>query len=156
MRVLQLCKDLFDKTPDGDSVKELFQEMREWDHAPWQKGATYMDKRFFGLCSQYLGGRSYNKFLDYSLLAIKLNHIYNKYWTPGVDNKWESMRSAILNLLADDRHDMYQNIPYELEEVAETLGDKQGEFWSDVVDAMIECINVEGTGDIAHTFEIEE
>lgn len=156
MRVLQLCKDLFDKTPDGDSVKELFQEMREWDHAPWQKGATYMDKRFFELCSQYLGGRSYNKFLDYSLFAIKLNKIYNDHSSPGVDNKWERMEDAITNLLADDRHDMYQNVPYELEDVAETLGDNQEGFWADVVDAMIDCINVEGTGDVAHNFYIEE
>ena len=113
------------------------------------------DRGFFRFCSQWLGGRGYNEFLDYSLFAIKLNHIYHEHDHPGIDNEWERMEEAITNLLADDRHDMYQNIPYELDDVAATLKDP-AKFWSDVVDAMIECINVHGTGDVAHKFIIEE
>ncbi len=158
MEILRLCKDLFGETPKGASIREFFQQMRK----------KYDSNRsFFMTCSQYLGGRSYNEFFDYSLFAIKLNHIHKKWctsfrrddgkWSQWVDGSWEEMSKAILNLLADDRHDMWQNVPSELNNVAILLdAELQLFFWTDVVDAMIECINVRGTGDISVGFVIKE
>lgn len=149
MKVLQLCTDLFDKAPTGSSINKFFQRMRE-EH----KGG---DKSFFHKCIQYLGGRGYNEFLDYSLFAIKLNVIFNKYYLDS--DQWRPMREAITNLLFDDRHDYWQNGPSELTEFAEGFGDNddiKDSFWELVVDSMLECINVEGTEDVSVKFVIIE
>jgi len=156
MKILRLCKDMFNMMPSTDetgapSIKALF--IDRWQDLVKNQGRTHRD--VFSFYCQFLGGRGYNEFLDYSLFAIKLNHLYNKHSTPSVDNKWRRMEEAITNLLADDRHDMYQNVPYELEDVAETFDDPE-KFYEDVLWAMIACINTEGTGDIAHRFVIEE
>lgn len=162
MKVLRMCKDIFDGTPKGVSIKEFFQQMRKK-----KNGDKNANKNFFHLCSHYLGGRSYNEFFDYSLFAIKLNYIHVKWctmfkrddgkWSQWVEGTWAEMSKAILNLLADDRHDMWQNVPEEIGSVATLLEPELREpFWSDIVDATIECINVKGTGDISVTFVIKE
>lgn len=150
MKILRMCKDIFDQTLNGTSIKEFFQEMR--------KAESNSDREFFMLCIGYLGGRGYNEFLDYSLFAIKLNVIFNKYHL--YTNVWSRMREAITNLLFDDRHDYFQNGACELDDFAKGFKgeheDKAEEFWSLVVDGMIECINVNGTGDVSVNFTIPE
>jgi hypothetical protein len=148
MRILQLCKDLFDETPGDKSIKEFFEQMRKKKDD---------NRAFFRCCSQLLGGRGYNEFLDYSLFAIKLNKISNDM-PLSCRAPQKGILKAISNLLHDDRHDMYQNIPYELDEYAQGLivSDNLNKFWEAVVDAMIDCINVNGTGDISTNFVITE
>ncbi len=152
MKILELCKNLFGKTSGGANIKKFFQEMRETE--------KYYDndRYFFMVCSQYLGGRGYNEFFDYSLFAIKLNSIHHKLNSNGwVEGSREKMTEVILDLLADDRHDMWQNTPLLLDKIATLLdSEMQGFFWSDVVDAMIRCINVYGTGDVSVNFVIKE
>jgi len=166
MKILRMCKDMFDKTPEDTSIKGFFREMRKRENAK-KDDDDNTDRGFFVLCTNYLGGRSYNRFLDYSLFAIKLNYIHNKWctmfkrddgkWSQWVEGTWAEMSKAILNLLADDRHDMWQNVQGEVLAVGVLLeAELQKSFWADVVDAMIDCINVEGTGDISVGFVIEE
>ena len=153
MKVFNMISDIFDKLPKPrQSVKGFIKEQR--------KDSEETDCAFFNLMIQYLGGRSYNKFLDYSLLAIKFNAVYDKhcFLVPGT---WEETKKAILDLLADDRHDLWQNLPYRLDSISKAIEEKKGPekvdaFWADVVDAVIDCINIEGTGDISVNFAIEE
>lgn len=157
MKVLEMCRDMFDKTPRGNSVKEFFRLQRELENAEIEEGEDNTDRGFFVLCCNYLGGRGYNEFLDYSLLAIKFNQIYNdtSLYCSGYGSR---MREAISNLLHDDRHDMYQNIPYELDDYVKGFKKPEdvAKFWASVVDAMIDCINVAGTEDVSVNFTIRE
>lgn len=114
------------------------------------------DKGFFYWIIQYLGGRSYNCYLDYSLFAIKINTIMDQFhtWKEGQN---ESMKEAVEDLLWDDRHDCWQNLPYSLERFVEPMEkEKQEIFWDLIVEAMIQCINVEGTGDVSPKFYVKE
>ena len=143
MKLLQMFRDMFGQLPDIPDVHEFMHSKRkEYDN----------DHKFFHLIIQFLGGRSYNCFLDYSLFAIKLNYIHDKC-IPNSYNTWEKMKEGIDYLLADDRHDLWQNLPYVLDDVIKEdehqpiseVGIEK--FWAAVVTAIIECINVEGTGD---------
>jgi hypothetical protein len=131
--------------------------MREVENARTDKGEDNTDRGFFMLCCNYLGGRGYNEFLDYSLFAIKLNQIFNdtNLYSSGYGDR---MREAISNLLHDDRHDMYQNIPCELDDYVKGFKKPEyvAKFWASVVDAMIDCINVAGTEDVSVNFTIRE
>lgn len=155
MRILQLAKDIFDQPFDGTSVKVFFQKRRK----DWDMQKPNGDQAFFNFIIYYLGGRGYNEFLDYSLFAIKLKAIHAKYcyW---VDGTFGEIKDAIEHLLFDDRHDLYQNLPYNLERIAELSKDNkhysEEKFWSEIVDAVISCINVNGTEDISVTFNIPE
>jgi len=154
MKVLKMCQDMFGKSPEK-SIKEFFQDMR--DLHIFEEGS---DRTFFEFCVGYLGSRGYNEFLDYSLFALKLL-AYLRAEDPCVSTKGTSeMMMAIEKLLYDDRHDMYQNIPYHLDDFVadfkESHKDKVSEFWEYVVDSLIECINVHGTGDVTHKFFIKE
>ena len=144
MKLLQMIKDIFGEMPDRPNIHEYFQKKREeYDN----------DRGFFNFTIQYLGGRSYNKFLDYALFAVKLDGIYRKYlyWQDGT---WEEMKEGIEDLLFDDRHDLWQNLPYILDRVIDIANGNENpisvedvqNFWRDVTTAMIECINIEGTG----------
>lgn len=152
MRILDMLSDIFDKLPrPRQSVKGFIRE---------QRADLRTDVEFFNSIISYLGGRGYNEFLDYSLLAIKLNAIYNKHCFL-VEGTWDKMQEAISKLLTDDRHDLWQNLPYHLGDISEAIQKKNGSekaaaFWSDVVDALIDCINVNGTGDISVNLTIEE
>ena len=146
MLILQLCKDMFDEMPNVPDIHKFFHTKREEYND---------DRKFFLSVIQFLGGRSYNNFMDYSLLAIKLTYIHNKY-IPRSYHTWEHMKDGIEYLLGDDRHDLWQNLPYILDDVIkgtkEIIGpqfsDEQiNKFWEAVVTAIIECINTDGTGD---------
>ena len=152
MKILNMLSDIFDELPKpGQGVKEFINEQR--------MDSEKTNCAFFHLVIQYLGGRSYNEFLDYSLLAIKLNAIYNKYCY-GL-GAWDDMQKAILKLLTDDRHDLWQNLPYYLNDVSKALDKEKGSeeadtFWLDIIMATIDCINVNGTGDISVNFIVKE
>ena len=152
MKIFNMLSGMFNKLPNpGQSVKGFIKE---------QRPNFGKDANFFNLMIRYLGSRSYNEFLDYSLLAIKLNAIYNKHCFL-VEGTWDEMQGAISKLLTDDRHDLWQNLPYYLDDASRAIEKKNGAekvsaFWADVVDALIDCINVNGTGDISVNFTIEE
>jgi hypothetical protein len=142
-----MCKDIFNESPTT-SIKQLFKD---------ERSKLNDDRGFFNICATYLGGRSYNKFLDYSLFAIKLNRIWAKHCWLEKGSDWTEMWAAIMNLLTDDRHDMYQNVPYELDAAVKDMSDeKKVAFWGDVATTLIECINVNGTGDVSFRFRIDE
>jgi len=152
MKILQMFQDFFDEVPNTPKIKEFICKKRE---------DCGNDNNFFITLSIMLGGRSYNKFLDYSLFAIKLNAIHNKHCCSNgwVNGTWAEMKESLEDLLADDRHDMYQNVPYSLVRIAKALtkaGKDADMFWKDVVDAMIQCVNINGTGDVSITYEVPE
>lgn len=153
MKILDMLSDVFDELPGAHKgVKEFINEQKE-DY----EGTT---RDFFHLIIQYLGGRSYNEFLDYSLLAIKLNAIHDKHCFL-VSGTSEDVDKAITKLLTDDRHDLWQNLPYYMDDVAKAVEKKKGaekanNFWIAVVDAVIDCVNVNGTGDVSVNFTIKE
>lgn len=156
MKILRLVKDLF-----GDvafeagitDIKNIFQKQREkYDD----------DGRFFNCIIQYLGGRGYNDFLDYSLFAIKMHLILAPYWWrnfgeenyPGDENPCTDI---VTDLLFDDRHDLWQNMPYCLDDIHKALTNEESvDMWKRIVDAIIECINVKGTGDVSVNFVVKE
>jgi len=158
MQILELCYDLFGQTPDKINVKEFFQIMRQTKYEKYNDTESIPDGVFFCHCAGYLGGRGYNNFLDYSLLAIKLNAIFKKYNRGAENLPWKKINEAVICLLTDDRHDMYQNIPYFLGDIVKeiTTLDKKKAFWADVATSLIECINVNGTYDVSVNFSILE
>ena len=157
MKLLQMCKDMFNEYPNQISIKEFFRQQRKKENEKINEDDN-TDKGFFILCCNYLGGRGYNEFLDYSLFAIKLNYIFGKYrFDKGADFNWKDVKEAIIDLLMDDRHDMYQNIPCGIEEMLKDSSKEiQSKVYSDIVDSLIDCVNTEGTGNISHTFNIKE
>ena len=151
MKVLQLLNALFKDVRGRLDVKEEFQRQRE------KRGD---DKAFFEMVIQYLGGRGYNGYLDYSLFAIKLAKICSDSSVnsaPGA-NGLEPSYEVVISLLYGDRHDLWQNLPYSLASIADDMEgpEEQKQFYTNVVAAMIECINVAGTGDVVHKFHIKE
>ena len=150
MRLLQMLSDIFGKVELKESVKAMFQEKR---------AEVKDDKVFFNRVIQYLGGRGYNEFLDYGLFALKLKELFGPIWWKVSDkDSGHPCKEALDRLLLDDRHDLWQNLPYYLEEIegAYKTEEDKAAFYKKVVDALIECINVHGTGDRAYTFVIKE
>lgn len=150
MLILRMIKDMFNEMPTTPDIYKYFQSKRE---------EVKNDRKFFMDVIQYLGGRSYNKFLDYSLFAIKIVGIYRKYlyWH---DTAWHTLHDedgdgVVNRLLFDDRHDLWQNLPYILDDaINKANADKKpitienvNAFWSAIVTALIECINLDGTSD---------
>ena len=158
MKVVELLKDLFFFSEDvkivESSIKKTFEHHRNLYND---------DKRFFNAVIHYLGGRGYNEFLDYSLFATKLNVIFEKHWYDIPENimdKYERIEEhpcseAVTGLLFDDRHDLYQNLPYQLDDIEKGQENKE-EFWKKVTNALIECINVNGTEDVSCAWKINE
>jgi len=151
MKVLQLLNAIFKDAQVQLSVKEEFQHQRE---------IRGDDRAFFEMVIQYLGGRGYNEYLDYSLFAVKLAKIFSDSSVNSVPgaNGLSPQDEAVISLLYDDRHDLWQNLPYSLASIANDMEDpeEQKQFYTNVVSAMIECINVSGTGNVAHKFHIKE
>lgn len=147
MKMLALLKDLFGNFEFKVSVKDIFEAERT------KKGN---DQKFFEFIIQYLGGREYNKFLDYSLLAIKMKVLLQPYWWKGFGQD-NPCRNIITDLLFNDRHDLWQNMPYYLNDIHKALDEEEAfALWKNTVDAVISCINVQGTGDVSINFEIQE
>jgi len=144
---MKLCTHLdqvFDISTDpAPMTKEHFRAWRK------KRGD---DKEFFLTVIQYLGGRGYNVFLDYSLLAIKLHPILQEYDMRIQSEESEnSVMRAMQSLMGGDRHDLWQNLPYYL---GSGMTKKE---WEQVVDVFIQCINVHGTEDaFSLKFEVPE
>lgn len=132
MKILQLFKDCFNKLPDTPDIYLFLLNEAEEDY-----------KKFFNHFIQYVGGKSYNEFLDYSLLIVKLIKICNKYSNEIYKIKNNDIYKFILNRLIDDRHDLWQNLLYILDDL-KSIKDIDKEF----AIALIESFNSKGTGDI--------
>lgn len=122
------------------------------------------DLKFCNHLINCLGSKDYNNFLDYSLLAIKLNHMLKHMrgvpdilWF-GEDEDEGLIKEVINDLLYDDRHDLYQNMPYILEDIYTKIkdGPEKDVFWKCIVNIIIECINVHGTGDVSTSYSVKE
>jgi hypothetical protein len=151
MRLLELLNSLFGEVQIQTSVRGIIQE---------ERAKTADDKEFFLLLIQYIGGRGYNNFLDYGLYALKLKELLDPLWFCAAENtsKEPPARHAIDSLMYDDRHDLWQNLPYSIQEIESCLPTEEEKklFMGNVLDALIECINVRGTGDTMFTSIVKE
>ena len=156
MNLLKLCTDMFGKNA---ILLPKFRDML----AKEREGKE--DRDFFNYLIDWLGGRSYNKFLDYSLLAIKINYIFKNMqgvnedsWYGTKGNDVGDIKNIINCLLYDDRHDLCQNMPYALDRVYDLMkeGKDKDNFWKYMVNAVISCINTRGTGDTTECLIISE
>lgn len=157
MKLLQLYKDMFG---DGKVLSKFRDAIKE------KRSLQNDDRKFANFLINWIGGRSYNGFLDYSLLAIKMNRLFSnemRHAIPsicwfGKDGDIGDIKDLIGDLLWDDRHDLYQNMPYILDRIYKEMKDGPGKshFWTLITDAIIDCINVHGTGDVAFKFHIPE
>lgn len=148
MNIFRLCEDMFESMPNKINIKEFFKE----------KAAEMGDSRkAFYTMIDWIGGRSYNQFLDYGLFALKFIQICREkefYWDI---KEWEPVREAVSYLLFDDRHDVGGNAGSRIGKVGGQLNDeKQVHFYDLLTTALIECINVNGTEDQAYKFTIKE
>lgn len=153
MKLLDLCVDFFGK---DIKIERSFRRMIEA-----KRSAVNDDEKFAYQLMAWLGARSYNEFLDYSLLAIKLNKIFDKMMFDIPDPCWDDggpIKETIEHLLYDDRHDMYQNVPCYLGSIYKDMPNSSSKkvFWTVITNALIECINVKGTGDVSAEFIITE
>ncbi|MCK4528835.1 hypothetical protein KAW18_15815 [candidate division WOR-3 bacterium] len=155
MELLQLCNEMFKDTKILPKFRDMIAD---------KKIICDNDQKFSHYLISYLGSRSYNKFLDYSLLATKLNYIFSNmkgisaeswYGTEGDEG---TIKELIGDLLYDDRHDLWQNMPYYLEDIYKNMekGPDKENFWKYIVNAIIDCINVHGTNDVSASFIVEE
>ncbi len=116
-------------------------------------------KEFVYSMLEWFGGRSYNCFLDYSLLSVKLG----KFFWNNIDHDiyWsneEDIHEMLNYLLHCDRHDMYQNVPYYLEDIEKkSCMHKKfpSNFHTSIAEMLIECFNPNGTEDNIYTFSYE-
>lgn len=157
MKILQLCKDMF----GGIKIVSKFHHMIANKRLEYKEN----DQQFCNYLISWLGGRSYNNYLDYSLLAIKMNYMFEHMkginedsWFGTKGNDVGDIKELINDLLYDDRHDLYQNMPYILERIYKDMekGPDKDNFWTNIVNRIIECINVHGTKDASVHFSIEE
>lgn len=114
------------------------------------------------------GSRSYNNYLDYQLLACKFANLFDKLanstWTTNFSSEmnnfvgdcWEEVDDIVTNLFFDDRHDMYQNIPYSLDKISEkfSASDKE-KLWEKISNILIESFQ-EVPGIEIHSFSYYE
>jgi hypothetical protein len=139
MKVLEFFNNCFGAMPRTPNLKhELELQLKELG-----------PEKFFSLVIMYLGGRGYNEFLDYSLFFLKLRKIFED--CSDIEEKETELflisDQLCHRLLWDDRHDLYQNLPYILEELPYNRYDK-------VCVALIESFNPKGTGDIIYKHSI--
>jgi hypothetical protein len=128
MKVLQLMEDCFEQLPKTSNLALFL----------FQRAKVLGYENFFNLFIQYVGGRGYNQFLDYGLFALKLNNIFGKEI---IDGKFIAPEMTF-SLLHDDRHDLYQNLPYGIQKC------KIENKWKLATIALIESFNENGTGDV--------
>lgn len=142
MKLLESFSNAFDDTPKS-SVKLFLAKQRE----------KLGDADFVQTMFSFYGGRGYNQFLDYKLLAIKFAVMLDKFHLDGYEKVYE----IVSHLFFDDRHDMYQNIPYYLQDLIELNVERKKDILSSVAYALIDCFNVNGTEDInSENFVIKE
>lgn len=148
MKVLEMVNSIFPNAVIKGSIKGVFMNERK---------IMEDDERFFNMIIQYLGGRGYNNFLDYSLLTIKMRHILDPVWW-NVEKDGENVcRALVMLILLDDRHDLWQNMPYYMDDICKAAGPEMATLLrSQTLDAVIDCISVDGVGDVSMNFTVEE
>jgi len=156
MQFLRLCQDLFYdyEIPLGRNFRSMLKKLRKL----FNNDCKFAKCLFSVIC-----GRGYNEFMDYSLMAIKFNAMFqdidvdDSAWY-GKEGDTGDIKKLITNLLWDDRHDLWQNAPYQLDRIyidVKNAKDKEA-FWLRVADIMVDCINVHGTEDVSVSFIIKE
>ena len=125
---------------------------RDWRGAISEERQNIGDEEFVLKMVYWTGGRSFNLFLDYGLMALKVKSLeeeLNLYLEP-VGNNHPPVRNIVDEYLWDDRHDIYQNVPYYLGEIKGQLPTKEWKvFIHRFADALLESFNPAGTGDIS-------
>jgi hypothetical protein len=109
-------------------------------------------EEFCDTMCRLFGANKYNQFMDYGLLAIKLAHFY--IWEKRCFSS--SADSYYHYLIADDRHDMWKNVPVCIDKLAIQYPAHSEMIWSFFSKALIDCLNVHGTGDVAHLISLPE
>lgn len=149
MKLLQLFADAGWEFPKSPWIKDYFLNKFK------NEGEDEFLKNLY-----WFGSRSYNEFLDYSLFAIKISNFYAKSNYKFVEeyDSFKDIEDIIIYLLFDDRHDMYQNVPYCLNRIINGMQEEKDkkEFKIFLCCAFIESINVHGDGDVAFRMSIPE
>jgi hypothetical protein len=92
-------------------------------HLRYYRGKESVGSKAFCITMfSWFGGRVYNQFLDYSLLAIKVAYIFRDFnYDLYSKIEWKDKKDLVEYLLYDDRHDLWQNAPYILERMEKGL-----------------------------------
>lgn len=150
MKLLQLFADAGWEFPKSPRIKEYFYNKLK------REGEDEFLKVLY-----WLGSRGYNELLDYSLFAIKIsNHLSRQRYS--FDQYFEFDKVVIDNLIPEllfgDRHDLSQNAPYYFNDIIKSLEneDDKKKFKEFLCNAIIECINVNGTGDTIFKMSVKE
>ena len=94
---------------------------------------------------RYLGNRVYNCFLDYGALLLRLTRYMITSDIVVYDSDLHKrLHQMYYYLTLDDRHDLYQNLPGELERVKTT---DELQYWNRLCHILVSCINESGTYD---------
>jgi len=94
---------------------------------------------------RYLGNRGYNCFLDYGQLLLKLTRfLITSDLVKYSSELHKRLHQLYYYLMLDDRHDLYQNLPYELEKVEVT---DETQYWYQLSRILVACLNEDGTFD---------
>ncbi len=97
-QLMKLLHSCFGGFPNKYYIKEWIKEKRVERND---------DCSFFRTTIQHFGGRGHNEFLDYGLMALKFVHFFEGE---------QKLVDASKFLLFFDRHDLWQNLPYIVEE----------------------------------------
>jgi len=102
----------------------------------------------------FLGGRGYNQFLDYGLLLLKVSQYFKGIMWNGdfLEEYTKTIADLYHFLMFDDRHDLWQNLPYALDKMIPgfSVNDEDSRdmgVYLKLCEMLIECINEDGTGD---------
>ena len=141
MKLLESFKMAFNELPTEPGIYKFLDKMR----------VKLGNREFLNTVWYWYGGRGYNEFVDYSLLALKIRFLAPRtQHMPNPTTGEDYITESVKELLFDDRHDFYQNIPYLLNPFLNVHPELEESFAM----AWIECFNIKGTGDQAHVGQL--
>jgi len=150
MKLLQLFSQAFEEVPKPyERVKDFLQRKRE----------ELGDKKFVSRMIYWTGCRSFNRFEEHGLLALNLANFFNFTFScfNTLDFSEVVIKELVGEYLFDDRHDIYQNIPYTLEEILKASTEEEKEeilaFFAKIY---IDCFNPNGTAETSSLWKYPE
>ena len=98
----------------------------------------------------FIGCRSYNQFLDYGLLLVRLSkYIDNRDRAISYANSdkkhLDALADLYFRLMFDDRHDLWQNLPCILDTLIPAWR-SDSLVCRELCEILVSCINNDGTG----------
>jgi hypothetical protein len=107
------------------------------------------DKSFCDFCLYWFGGRSLNRYMCYDSLAIDLARYVRRL---SFSTNYGALMEGVSKLLWDDRHDLYQNLPYHIEDFLKESPELEDEFYAMLKKAILKALDPHGNygGDTEH------